>query len=69
MLGNELAIEDTRETPSVQITPMAPIEGRSPNYTLAMLDPDAPSREDRKYGPYRHWLVGLSILIKGETRL
>lgn len=77
ILGSELTIEDTQETPNVQITPIAPIEGRSPTYTLAMLDPDAPSHEDRKYGPYRHWLVssifhyktaiGISLLPRADN--
>lgn len=29
-------------------------------YTLVMTDPDAPSREDPKFGPFRHWVVSLS---------
>ncbi len=39
-------------------------------YTLVMTDPDAPSREDPKFGQIKHWLV-LNIpgtdLSKGET--
>lgn len=26
-------------------------------YTLVMTDPDAPSREDPKFGQWRHWVV------------
>ena len=26
-------------------------------YTLLMTDPDAPSREDPKFGEWKHWLV------------
>lgn len=27
------------------------------SYTLVMTDPDAPSRDDPKFGPFRHWVV------------
>lgn len=56
MLGNELTKEDTQDIPAIQITPMGAEDG-NPTYTLAMLDPDAPSRDDPKYGPFRHWIV------------
>lgn len=58
MLGNELTKADTQSQPNVQITPMG-VEDGSPTYTLAMLDPDAPSKENPKFGPFRHWVVSL----------
>lgn len=39
-------------------------------YLLAMIDPDAPSREDPKFREWHHWLVGNilgSNLAKGEV--
>ncbi|TDL22538.1 PEBP-like protein [Rickenella mellea] len=56
MLGNELDKSDTVQEPTVTLMPMSATEGNA-TYTLAMLDPDAPSHEDRKYGPFRHWLI------------
>ena len=60
MLGTELLRDDTQSEPDVEITPMGGDDG-SPTYTLAMLDPDAPSRSDPKYGPFRHWVVSTLI--------
>lgn len=56
MLGTELFKEDIQNEPDVEITPMGGEDG-APTYTLAMFDPDAPSRNDPKYGPFRHWVV------------
>jgi phosphatidylethanolamine-binding protein (PEBP) family uncharacterized protein len=61
MLGNELQVEDTQLEPSISLTPMGS-EDEDATYTLAMLDPDAPSRDDPKYGPFRHWLVSLCAI-------
>ncbi|KAI5120422.1 hypothetical protein M0805_006922 [Coniferiporia weirii] len=70
MIGNELTKADTQNEPHVQITPMGAIdgvEGSIPTYTLAMLDPDAPSHADPKFGPFRHWVVsGLKPPTPGE---
>ncbi|KAL5504798.1 TFS1 [Sanghuangporus vaninii] len=67
LLGNELTKEDTQNEPSVQLTPMGAEEG-NPTYTLAMLDPDAPSHDDPKFGPFRHWVVfGLRPPSPGEV--
>lgn len=27
-------------------------------YTILSFDPDAPSRQDQQYGPWRHWIQG-----------
>ncbi|THH10430.1 hypothetical protein EW145_g1338 [Phellinidium pouzarii] len=70
MLGNTLTTTDTQDEPHVQITPMGAIEETEssiPTYTLAMLDPDAPSHTDPKFGPFRHWLIsGLKPPTPGE---
>lgn len=56
MLGNELQKYDTVEEPRVSLTPMGSIE-EDATYTLALVDPDAPSREDPKFSMFRHWVV------------
>ena len=56
MLGNELQVSDTSAEPHVSLAPMG-TEDEEAAYTLAMLDPDAPSRSNPKNGPFRHWLV------------
>ena len=77
MLGNELTKDDTVDEPKIQIAPMAvPVETADSggevriesgavagevSYTLALVDPDAPSRADSKYGPFRHWVVSRSF--------
>ncbi len=62
ILGNFLSKSDTDTEPKVILTPAGTADGfegvpQSEAYTLVMVDPDAPSREDRKYGPIRHWVV------------
>ncbi|KII86243.1 hypothetical protein PLICRDRAFT_114452 [Plicaturopsis crispa FD-325 SS-3] len=73
-LGEEIAREDTLEPPVIQLTPtVAHAEAvtstgelsggsKAPSYTIAMLDPDAPSRADPKFKEFRHWLItGLQL--------
>ena len=55
MLGNTLTKVETSFEPSVEITPLDSTDEGT--YTLAMLDPDAPSHQDPKFGPFRHWIV------------
>lgn len=55
MLGNILTKTDTQLEPSVEITPLNSTDGGT--YTIAMLDPDAPSKQDPKFGPFRHWVT------------
>ncbi|KAI8641048.1 phosphatidylethanolamine-binding protein [Parasitella parasitica] len=35
-------------------------------YTLLLVDPDAPCKEDPKWGPYRHWVV---VNIPGSGKI
>jgi len=58
-LGNTLTKDDTADVPTIHFTPMqAPVGAADDvSYTLVMVDPDAPSKEDRKWGPFRHWIV------------
>ncbi|PAV17652.1 PEBP [Pyrrhoderma noxium] len=55
MLGNTLTKVETSSEPSVEITPLDSTDEGT--YTLAMLDPDAPSHQDPKFGPFRHWII------------
>ena len=52
-LGNTLGVSKTQSQPKVTY------EGAvtSKMYTLAMVDPDAPSRDDPKAAQWLHWLV------------
>lgn len=61
-LGNELTKADTAEVPTVTFAPGAEDHPDS-TYTLAFLDPDAPSRADPKFGPFRHWVVSNHICL------
>lgn len=51
-LGNELAPSEVKEQPTVSWD-------SDPNsyYTLAMVDPDAPSRAEPQFREFNHWLV------------
>ncbi|EMD32339.1 hypothetical protein CERSUDRAFT_58547 [Gelatoporia subvermispora B] len=67
MFGNELTVQDTLDEPTINFVPMnlpsaqAHSSGQSVadevSYTLAMLDPDAPSRAEPLYKSFRHWVV------------
>jgi hypothetical protein len=66
-LGNTLTVEDTREEPEILFTPVAIPDSTGQlvsdsltaetTYTLAFVDPDAPSKADPKYRQFRHWVV------------
>jgi len=52
-LGNELFIKETQHPPKVHWT-----SGKSTEkYTLMMVDPDAPSRENPEFRCWLHWLI------------
>jgi phosphatidylethanolamine-binding protein (PEBP) family uncharacterized protein len=67
LLGNSIDAAEMAEEPSVEIFPTdvpnweadhsAEETKKETTYTLAMFDPDAPSREDPKFGSFRHWVV------------
>jgi phosphatidylethanolamine-binding protein (PEBP) family uncharacterized protein len=50
--GNELKPSEVTNAPKITWNADA-----KDLYTLAMVDPDAPSRKDPKFGEWRHWLV------------
>ncbi|CAE6435728.1 unnamed protein product [Rhizoctonia solani] len=55
-LGNELTKADTTNEPNIRFAPGSD-DNPDSTYTLAFLDPDAPSRADPKFGPFRHWVI------------
>ncbi|EDV30583.1 uncharacterized protein Dana_GF23378 [Drosophila ananassae] len=57
--GNELTPTQVKDTPTVQ---WCACEGDN-LYTLLMVDPDAPSRQDPKFREILHWAV---VNIKGS---
>lgn len=64
LLGNEFTVEETQDEPSITFTPLniPPEQADSDSsnevsYTLAMVDPDAPSGAEPLYKSFRHWLV------------
>lgn len=61
-LGNNFTVEETQDEPSINFTPLnMPVDQANSSeelsYTLAMVDPDAPSRTEPLYKSFRHWLV------------
>ncbi|KPJ16382.1 Phosphatidylethanolamine-binding protein-like F40A3.3 [Papilio machaon] len=64
-IGKELTPKQVKDRPTVR---WAAKEGEY--YTLALVDPDAPSRENPKFREWHHWLVGNIYggdLNKGEV--
>ncbi|KAI9483115.1 MAG: phosphatidylethanolamine-binding protein [Benjaminiella poitrasii] len=55
--GNYLTPNDANERPKVDFVVPTTEEPGISFYTLVMTDPDAPSVEDKKFGPWRHWIV------------
>ncbi|KAM0749911.1 PEBP-like protein [Meredithblackwellia eburnea MCA 4105] len=55
-LGNTVTPAEGKEEPVISFSPEV---GANPDqeYTLLSFDPDAPSREDQKFGPWRHWVL------------
>lgn len=53
-LGSELTPTDVKDPPAVKWD----ADDQSTFYTLAMVDPDAPSRAEPKFREVNHWLVG-----------
>ncbi|CAO3630421.1 unnamed protein product [Cunninghamella blakesleeana] len=54
-LGNRFTPQEAVKAPEVTFIPSEEAE-----YTLFLVDPDAPSREDPKYGLCRHWVATYS---------
>lgn len=54
-LGNEIPVPESQEQPDVFVQLESVISKTS--YTLVMTDPDAPSRTDKTYSEFAHYLV------------
>ncbi|KAF8812944.1 PEBP-like protein [Phlegmacium glaucopus] len=83
-LGNKIAKDMTQDEPDIKILSSTHAmaegghSGDDVSYTLVMTDPDAPSRNDPKFGEWRHWIVaGLklpaentdSLVLKGKPAI
>ena len=75
LLGNVLTAQATADQPRITLTPVGALDAADAfagsesdanqigaRYTIVMVDPDAPSRSDPKYGPWRHWVVRLFLV-------
>lgn len=62
LLGNLFSKEETADEPVVSFAPMTAAALQDPSYTLAMLDPDVPSRADPENRSFRHWVVRARFL-------
>ncbi|PPQ71134.1 hypothetical protein CVT26_010828 [Gymnopilus dilepis] len=65
--GVTLDRQSTLKQPKIKIHPLFAPDGDY-TYTLVVTDPDAPSRQDPKFGEFRHWLVtGLKLPQVGAS--
>lgn len=62
-MGNTLKVKDTQHKPTIQFTLNSPNQeqemtvNEEDRFTLVLTDPDAPSKTDRKWSEYCHWVV------------
>ncbi|EPS98126.1 hypothetical protein FOMPIDRAFT_1024728 [Fomitopsis schrenkii] len=78
LLGNTLTVDEAADEPDVVFMPMslAPEQADAEDaqldevsYTLAMVDPDAPTRADPRFRCFRHWLLtGLKAHPRSASR-
>ncbi|CAO3632356.1 unnamed protein product [Cunninghamella echinulata] len=52
-MGNHISPQEGVQPPQIRFIPAE----EDAEYTLFLIDPDAPSRADPKNGPFRHWVV------------
>jgi hypothetical protein len=57
--GNKFKKSKTKERPSVKI--YCPDVHVTPGLTVALTDPDAPSRDDQKWSEMCHWISPLAL--------
>ncbi|KAF5329805.1 hypothetical protein D9619_009404 [Psilocybe cf. subviscida] len=70
-IGEALSKESTQEEPEIKVLPTDGPGGTDANatYTMVMTDPDAPSRQDPKWGQFRHWVLpGLKLPAGGSLQ-
>jgi phosphatidylethanolamine-binding protein (PEBP) family uncharacterized protein len=63
-IGETLSKESTQEEPEIKVLDVdgAGASDANATYTMVMTDPDAPSRQDPKWGQFRHWVLpGLKL--------
>ncbi|TKA55357.1 hypothetical protein B0A53_02281 [Rhodotorula sp. CCFEE 5036] len=61
--GSTYAVSETQDEPTVSFN--APAGQPEAKYTVVLADPDAPSREDPKWGPYMHF--ALADVVPGQA--
>ncbi|BGP21616.1 carboxypeptidase Y inhibitor [Rhodotorula toruloides] len=62
VIGSTYAIDQTQDEPTVSFN--AP-PGQDSKFTVVLADPDAPSRKDPKWAPFRHWV--LADVVPGQA--
>jgi phosphatidylethanolamine-binding protein (PEBP) family uncharacterized protein len=71
-IGNTVKPKKMKHRPTIQLIDLLPeasssFTGEHPQLTLAMSDPDAPSRDDPRWGQVCHWLVTDVQLSSGKS--
>ncbi len=68
MFGNTLKPADAQVIPEVYFTLDVEASMEDSTYTFVLTDPDAPSRTDKKWSEFCHYIVsGLKIQTKGNS--
>jgi hypothetical protein len=57
LLGNTLNPKNLQDVPSINLTVIARQRSSDLKYTIAMTDPDAPSRDNPEWSEICHWLA------------
>ena len=61
-LGNKIKPSHTKEAPKIRIfCPKSKAAAHSKGYTIALTDPDAPSRKDPKWSEMCHWIATVAV--------
>lgn len=75
LLGNQLSVKDTQSTPSIQFTlnvgddDLVKSFSTSDLFTLVLTDPDAPSRTDKKWSEFCHYIkTNLKLSPTGDSK-
>ncbi|KAJ4377999.1 hypothetical protein N0V83_000829 [Neocucurbitaria cava] len=58
--GNFVRVSEVKQQPVISITsssPSSPSSHSAQSFTFMLIDPDAPTPDDPKFGYWRHWVV------------
>lgn len=68
VLGNKIKPSDTQHAPNIQVfCRKDDTEAYSKGFTVALTDPDAPSRDDPKWSEMCHWIAKISSESSSEA--